>query len=91
MMNNATDTKTADLLPNHDLAGERPAKPTAKELARARTARYREKHGNVKGFTVQLPVDLIAKVDAYVTAKGKGRTKSQIIQKLIETQLLRPR
>lgn len=86
------DKVTPDLLPEFDLAGERPRKPTAKELAAARARRYKERH-NVKAFTVQLPVDLVARIDAFVAnpKKGKGRTKSQIIEKLIETQLLRDR
>lgn len=85
-----TDTKTLDLLPDHDLVGERPKKPTAKELAAARIKRFREKHG-VKAVTVNLPADLVADLDAWIVAKGKGRTKSQVIEKLIRTQLLRPR
>lgn len=84
------DTKTLDLLPNHDLAGERPQKPTAKELAAARIKRYRERHA-VKGVTVNLPVELVAQLDEWIATKGKGKTKSEVIEKLIRTQLLRPR
>ena len=89
-MNNTTDTKTLDLLPDHDLAGERPRKPTSQELARQRIARYRAAHA-VKPVTLNLPVDLVADLEAWIVAKGKGRTKSQVIEKLIRTQLLRPR
>jgi len=89
-MSTATDTKTIDLLPDYDLAGERPRKPTSKELAAERARRYKAAHG-VKAFTVQLPPDLIAEVDAFVKLKGKGKTKSQVIEKLIRTQLLRVR
>lgn len=89
-MNPPDDKKTLDLLPEHDLAGERPRAPTSQELARQRVERFREKHG-VKPVTLQLPADLVARLEAWIVVKGKGRTKSQVIAKLIETQLLRPR
>ncbi len=84
------DKVTPDLLPEYDLVGERPRKPTSKELAVARVKRFRETHG-VKAVTINLPVDLAAALDEWIINKGKGRTKSQVIQKLIETQLLRVR
>jgi len=83
-------TKTPDLLPNHDLAGERPRKPTARELGKARIERFRAKH-DVKAVTVNLPASLVAELDAWIVTKGKGKTKSQVVEKLIRTQLLRPR
>ena len=83
------DTKTPQLFVA-DLAGEVPPKPTKKELAAARVARFRERHG-LRPVTVNLPADLAEKLDAWLLVKGKGRTKSQVIAKLIETQLLRPR
>lgn len=126
-----TDKKTLDLLPEHDLAGERPRAPTSQELARQRVERFREKHG-VKPVTLQLPAEtldllnymtgntgesksqLVARVladqagraggqavvlpvevrdefAAWVVAKGKGRSAAEVLEKLIRTQLLRPR
>lgn len=82
------DTKTADLLPEHDLAGERPP-PVNKAAVRA--ARYRAAHG-VKPMTVNIPEETHARLEAWFAAgKNKGRSKSDVIARLIETQLLRPR
>jgi hypothetical protein len=83
------DTSTPQLFVA-DLAGEVPRKPTASELTAARVKRFREKHG-LRAVTLNLPADLVAELDAWIVSKGKGRTKSQVIEKLIRTQLLRPR
>ena len=85
----ATDKKTLDIC-EMDLAGPVPPKATARELAAARAVRYKEKH-NVVPLTIQLPAALHAEFVAYVGDKGKGKSKSEIIAKLIKTQLLRPR
>jgi len=130
----SADTRTPQLFAA-DLAGEVPSKPTKKELAAARVARFRERHG-LRAVTVNLPASAVAELDAmlavtgetrsqliertvlnqgmvmklesqglavvlpvevrdefaaWVAAKGKGRTASQVIEKLIRTQLLRPR
>jgi hypothetical protein len=95
-MKTANDKKTPDLLPEYDLAGERPAAPTSADKARARLERYKAKHG-VKAITLNLPVDLVDAFDAYIAArnaklsKEKQITKNSVIAKLISTQLLRPR
>ena len=95
-MKQPVDTKTPDLLPEHDLAGERQRKPTAKELAAARMARFREKHG-VKPMTLNLPLSVHDAFNAYIAARNaklpadKQLTKNGVIVKLIETQLLRVR
>jgi len=86
---NPDDIRTKQLFVA-DLAGEVPPKPTKKEMAAARVARYKNAHG-VKAVTINLPVELAARLDEWLLVKGKGRTKSQVIAKLIETQLLRPR
>ena len=70
-----------------DLAGPVPPKPTKRELAKARAARFQEKHG--KALTVHLPADLHARFDAWAAEKGKS--KSEVLAKLIESQLLRKR
>jgi hypothetical protein len=92
-MRNAADQKTGDLLPDHDLAGERPAKPTQREKNAVRAKRFKERHG-VHPMTVQLPVDLYARFDEYVKKRAMdkpGTTKSTVVVKLIESQLLRKR
>lgn len=80
----ATDTKTRDLIVM-DLAGEVPA-PVNKAALRA--ARFRERHG-VAALTVNLPADLLAAFDEHCTSKGIK--KSDVIARLLKTQLLRKR
>lgn len=84
---NPTDQKTRDIC-EMDLAGPVPAKPTKQERAAARAARFKERHG-VAALTVNISVDVLAAFDAYCVAKD--RKKSAIIEKLLKTQLLRPR
>ena len=88
-MRQPDDNKTAEICAM-DLAGPVPARPTAKELAAARAARFKTRH-NVVPLTVQLPAALHAEFAAYVADKGKGKSKSEIIAKLIASQLLRKR
>lgn len=80
------DTKTQDILGDTcDLAGPVPA-PVNKAALRA--ARFRERHG-VRSMTVNLPAELLAEFNEWAAAKGKN--KSEVIAKLIKTQLLRKR
>jgi hypothetical protein len=88
-MRQPDDTKTGEICAM-DLAGPVPARPTAKELAAARAASYKERH-NVVALTIQLPAALHAEFVAFVADKGKGKSKSDIIAKLIASQLLRKR
>lgn len=94
-MKTATDKKTLDIC-EMDLAGPVPAKPTAKELAKARNARFKEKHGT-QAVTIHLPAEQVAAFDAYIAARNakltaeNRLTKSGVVSKLITTQLLRPR
>lgn len=83
-MKHAADKKTADLLPHHDLAGERPAAPKPSERVQA----WRAKKG-VKAVTLNLPADLVAALDAKAAKQGKTRT--ELLEPLIRTQLLRKR
>ena len=84
-MREAIDTKTGDLLPAHDLAGERPAMPSS---AARRLASYRERKG-LKGLTVNIPADL---VDKFHAKRGQqGKTANEVIEHLLRTQYLRPR
>ncbi|MGZ8301227.1 MAG: hypothetical protein ACXW2U_00835 [Telluria sp.] len=84
------DKLTGDLLGDScDMAGPVPQKPTAKEQGAARTKKYREKNG-VRPVTINLPVDVADKFDAYM-AKRPGTKKGDVIAKLLTSQLLRPR
>ena len=83
-----TDTKTGDLLPACDLAGERPAKPTQREKTAARVARMRAGR-NLKAFTVNIDADLKDKFDAYLSRTGKSR--NAVIEHALQTQVLRKR
>ena len=87
-MKSAADNKTPDLLPGHDLAGERPAPLTKADKARARLERYKAKHGTVAA-TFHINAEVLAAFDALCIAKDKK--KSAVIQRLIETQFLRKR
>lgn len=84
-MREAVDTKTGDLLPAHDLAGERPAMPTA---AARRLASYRDRKG-LKGLTVNIPAELVDQFHAKRAEQGK--TANEVITHLLRTQYLRKR
>jgi hypothetical protein len=97
LMKSAEDKKTPDLLGDTcDLAGPVPAKPSTRELAAARAARFKERHG-VQAVTILLPADQVAAFNRYIEAKNAKLTKenriskSGVIGKLIESQLLRKR
>jgi hypothetical protein len=88
-MRTSDDTKTLDILGEScDLAGPVPAKPTARDLAKARAAKFKERHG-VASLTVNIPASLLNAFNEHCAAKGKS--KSVVIAKLIESQLLRKR
>jgi hypothetical protein len=87
-MKPAIDTKTADLLPACDLAGERPAKPTQREKTAARVAKYREKNG-LKAITVNLPAELVE--EFHTRRKARGHSANDAIAVLLRTQYLRKR
>jgi hypothetical protein len=80
-MKNPADKNTADLLPAHDLAGERPPAPS-------RLDKMRERRG-LKGLTANLPVALVEEFHA--KRAERGQTVNQAIEKLIRTQYLRKR
>jgi hypothetical protein len=86
-MKSSNDKKTLDIC-EMDLAGPVPPKPTARDLAKARAARFKERHG-VAELTVHITVEQLAAFEAYCLAKD--RKKSAVIAKLIESQLLRKR
>jgi hypothetical protein len=80
-MREPIDTKTADLLPAHDLAGERPA-------PRSRLDKMRERRG-LRGLTANLPADLVDEFHAM--RQKRGHTVNKAIETLLRTQYLRKR
>lgn len=64
------------------------ARPRLYESDAARVAAYRERKQLVS-MSVDLPADVVAGLDEYL--KFKGKTKREVIEKLIRTQLLRKR
>jgi hypothetical protein len=63
--------------------------PTGKAMSNAeRQARYRA-NADIRSLTVQLPVDLLEKLDVYI--KYRDTTKSAVIEKLLLSQLFRKR
>jgi hypothetical protein len=79
------DTKTADLLPAHDLAGERPVAPSK---GKKRLDAMRARRG-LKGLTVNLPIELVE--EFHERRKSRNHTANEAIEKLIRTQYLRKR
>lgn len=80
-MREPIDTKTADLLPGHDLAGERLA-------PRSRLDKMRERRG-LKGLTLNLPAELVDQF--HERRKARGQTANDAIANLLRTQYLRKR
>lgn len=63
--------------------------PTGKAMTGAeRMRKSREKRG-IAPLAVELPLDVLAGVDRY--RLGKDLTQSEVIEKVLRTQLLRPR
>jgi len=84
----ANDTKTGDLLPDHDLAGERPAKPTQAQKTAKRLAKMRTEKG-LEAFTVNIDAGIKKQFDEYLARTGKNRSK--VIEHVLKTQVLRQR
>jgi predicted component of type VI protein secretion system len=80
-MREPIDTKTGDLLPAHDLAGERPAQPSRLDKMRSRRG--------LRGLSVNLPAELVDQFHA--KRKERGQTANEAIEKLLRTQFLRKR
>lgn len=78
-----------------DLPGIKPAQTPKKRGRPAvygsmaeKAAAYRARKG-IKALTVEIPVDLHAEFEAWLTSKNKK--KSEVIAHLLRTQLLRKR
>jgi len=80
-MRETADKNTGDLLPAHDLAGERPPK-------RTRGDKMREARG-LRGLTANIPADLAEEFHAM--RQKRGHSVNEAIEKLIRTQYLRKR
>jgi len=83
-MKTAADKKTGELLPDHDLAGERPRKPTASE----RVMGWRN-NKNLRALTLNLPAELVE--EFHTKRRTRGHTANQAIETLLRTQYLRKR
>ena len=80
-MRASDDKNTGDLLPAHDLAGERPPKQSRGD--KMRTAR------GLKGLTVNLPTALVE--EFHQKRKARGQTANEAVEALLRTQYLRKR
>lgn len=80
-MRASNDKNTTDLLPGHDLAGERPPK-------RTRGDKMREARG-LRALTVNLPAALVE--EFHTKRKARGHTANEAIAALLRTQYLRKR
>jgi len=80
-MRAADDKNTADLLPAHDLAGERPPKRTRGDKMRAARG--------LKAITVNLPEALVEEFHAM--RQKRGHSVNQAVEILLRTQYLRKR
>lgn len=80
-MRQPADKNTSDLLPDHDLAGERPAK-------RPRLDKMREARG-LRGLSVNLPAELVEQF--HMKRKARGQTANEAVESLLRTQYLRKR
>lgn len=80
-MRQTDDKNTGDLLPDHDLAGERPPK-------RSRGDKMRAARG-LKAITVNLPAELVD--EFHTKRKVQVKTANEVIEHLLRTQYLRKR
>lgn len=84
-MKSPADKNTRDLLPAHDLAGERLPAPSS---SKKRLDAMRERRG-LRGLTANLPADLVAEFHA--KRAQRGQTVNEAIETLLRTQYLRKR
>lgn len=88
-MRQAEDTLTGDL-PGIKAASvtKKRGRPAVYASNADKAAAYRARKG-IKPLTVELPADLHAEFEAWI--KAKGQKKSEVIARLLRTQLLRKR
>lgn len=81
------DTNTVDLVGNIPARRGRP--PTGKAMSAAERKRMSRERLGVAGRGIDLPLDVLEALDKY--RLGKDLTLSQVIEKLLRTQLMRSR
>jgi hypothetical protein len=81
------DVVTGDLVGNIPARRGRP--PTGKAMSAADRKRKSREALGVRGLAVDLPLDVIEGLERY--RLGKDMTLSQVIEKVLRSQLLRPR
>lgn len=92
-MKDLNDKGTAELPLSDGQVKRRRGRPAIHASASARTAAYQARHELVQ-INARIGQDVKAALDAYVArqaADGAGLTQSQVIEKLLRTQLLRKR
>lgn len=87
MMKDVADTKTVDLVGGVPAKRGRPS--TGAALSAAERKRRSRLARGVAPVAVELSLDVIERMQKYLL--GKDMTQSQLIEKLLRTQLLRPR
>lgn len=81
------DVVTGDLVGNIPARRGRP--PTGNAMSAAERKRKSRERLGVRALAVELPIDVIDGLYRYMN--GKDMTLSQVIEKLLRSQLLRPR
>lgn len=88
-MRAAVDKKTLDLLPDHDLAGERAPVLTKAERSKIRNVKYCERN-NLHAMTVYINAEVLAQFNDWLAAHP-SKKRAEVVERLIKTQLLRKR
>jgi hypothetical protein len=84
------DVLTVDLIqPGQGVVRQRGRPVTGTAMSAAERKRKSREKAGVRALAVDLPVDLIEALDRY--RLGKDVTLAQVIEKLLRSQLLRPR
>ncbi len=88
-MRASDDKKTADLLPGHDLAGERPPELTRAQKSKIRNVRYCQAN-NLSAMTVYINAAVLEQFNEWLAAHP-DKKRAAVVERLIKTQLLRKR
>jgi hypothetical protein len=88
-MRASDDKKTLDLLPEHDLAGERAPELTKAQKTKIRNVKYCERN-NLHAMTVYINAEVLDQFNEWLAAHP-GKKRAEVVERLIKTQLLRKR
>ena len=88
-MQQADDIKTGNLLPDHDLAGERAPVLTKAQKSKIRNLRYCEAN-SLSAMTVYIDSAVLDQFNAWLAAHP-GQKRAAVVERLLKTQLLRKR